>query len=364
MSFGLPSTDLITRRGREVGHEERQNSQQEMVWVERWTTVVSMTPALLADLSCKLSIRESTMLDGRGSRFTICITSSSSGDKDRLTNGPLFMNQGGRTEGRILFRTRASTLNDMQEDALVRILLPFMLGNSVTRGPGVDFRWCPLTQRIGLTSCAVTGVTLRRSSFNLTRREVFLGHQRRGQTEWSLNNRKDPTLQRMIKVLSRVTKGSDLLSFLKDRKWGTPGDRRRKHPWDLLRVYQRELHSWGPERSETVSQVERKEPLDREVDEKMVEEATAPPTSLTGVLEGEEVSTEGEREDITDTEESKMTSLYEESEGKTSTEEEGQERSLSSEGETKSADEDEERLQGEGRSQCNTGPLFTSSLHG
>ena len=68
------------------------------------------------------------------------------------------------------------------------------------------------------------------------------------------------------------------------------------------------------------------------------------------------MSTEGEREGITDNEESKMTSLYEETEGKTSTEEEGQESSLGSEGQTESADEDEERLQGEGRSQAPSSP--------
>jgi hypothetical protein len=40
---------------------------------------------------------------------------------------------------------------------------------------------------------------------------------------------KDPILLRMIKVLSGMTKGSDLLlSFLKDRNWGSPGDKRRE----------------------------------------------------------------------------------------------------------------------------------------
>ena len=92
----------------------------------------------------------------------------------------LFTNEGGRTEDHILFRTRSCTLNDMDEDTLVCILLVFMLGNSVTRGPGVDFRWCPLTHQIRLTSCAVTEVTVRRSPFNLTRREVFFDHQSRG----------------------------------------------------------------------------------------------------------------------------------------------------------------------------------------
>ena len=48
---------------------------------------------------------------------------------------------GGRTEGRILLRSRASTSQEMEEDTLVGILMAFMLGNSVPRGPGVDLRW-------------------------------------------------------------------------------------------------------------------------------------------------------------------------------------------------------------------------------
>ncbi len=82
----------------------------------------------------------------------------------------------------------------MEEDVLVGVLLAFMVGNSVPRDPGVDFRWYPLTQRIGLSSCALKGVTARRSLFNSTRQEVRFDHQRQGQTEWSLNNKKDPTL--------------------------------------------------------------------------------------------------------------------------------------------------------------------------
>ena len=106
----------------------------------------------------------------------------------------VFTNKEARTEGRILLCTRARSSNEMEEDVLVGVLLAFMVGNSVPRGPGVDFRWCPLTQRIGLSSCALTGVTTRRSLFNPTRQEVRFGHQRKGQTEWSLNNKKDPTL--------------------------------------------------------------------------------------------------------------------------------------------------------------------------
>ena len=113
----------------------------------------------------------------------------------------VFTNKEARTEGRILLRTRACTSNEMEDDVLVGVLLAFLVGNSVPRGPGVDFRWCPLTQRIGLSSCALTGVTARRSLFNLTRQEVRFGHQRPGHVEWSLNNKKDPTLRRMIKVV-------------------------------------------------------------------------------------------------------------------------------------------------------------------
>ncbi len=94
----------------------------------------------------------------------------------------------------------------------------------------------------------------RSSLFNLMRREVHFGHQRRDQVEWSLNNRKDPTLRRMVKVLTKATSRSDLLSFLKDRNWGTPGDRRRIPRGDLLRSQQEEAQSRGLERSELAGQ--------------------------------------------------------------------------------------------------------------
>jgi hypothetical protein len=113
-----------------------------------------------------------------------------------------------RVEGHVLIRSRSDVQSELEEDILVGILLAFMVGGERA---GVEYRWCPLTQKIGLTSCVVTEVTIRRSVFNMTRRDVRFGHQIKGQAEWSLNNKKDPTLRRMINVLSRMTKGSDLL---------------------------------------------------------------------------------------------------------------------------------------------------------
>jgi hypothetical protein len=74
----------------------------------------------------------------------------------------VFTNKEARTEDRILLRARARSSNEMEEDVLVGVLLAFMVDNSVPRVPGVDFRWCLLTQRIGLSSCALTGVTAGR----------------------------------------------------------------------------------------------------------------------------------------------------------------------------------------------------------
>ena len=248
-----------------------------------------MTPAILADLSCRLNVGAAAKLDGRERNSTVYIRflqlrgqkpTQGKNASLELQKGclqlaleiqkicwpearkfetsdleiALFTNKDGRMEDRILLRSRTSTPQEMEEDTLVGILMAFMLGNSVPRGPGVDLRWCPLSHRIGTTSCALIGVTVRRSPFNSMRREVRFGHQRRGQVEWSLNNSKDPTLRRMVKVLTKATSGSDLLSFLKDRNWGTPGDRRRNPRWDLLRLHQHEAHTRGPERSEIVDQ--------------------------------------------------------------------------------------------------------------
>jgi hypothetical protein len=189
--------------------------------------VVSAAPAVLADLSCRLNVGAATRLGGREKNSTVCIRFIHlRGQKPiqvknttlelqkgcfqialeiqkicwpetrKLENSDLeitlFTSTGGRMEGRILLRSRASTSQEMEEDTLVGILLAFMLGNSVPRGPGVDLRWCPLTHRIGITSCALIGVTVRRSLFNLRRREVRFGHQRRGQVEWNINTQKPP----------------------------------------------------------------------------------------------------------------------------------------------------------------------------
>ncbi len=295
--------------GKEIDYEGWHNSHQVRVWVESWTTVVSAAPVVLADLSFRLNVGAATRLDGREKNSTVCIrflhlrgqkpiqvkiatlelqkgcfqlaleVQKICWTEDRkIENSDLeiafFTSTGGRMEGRILLRSRASTSQEMEEDTLVGILMAFMLGNSVPRVPGVDLRWCPLTYRIEITSCALIGVTVRHSLFNLRRREVRVGHQRRNQVEWSINNRKDPTLRRMVKVLTKSTSGNDLLSFLKDRNWGTPGDRRRSPRWDHLRLHQHE-HARGSERSEIAGQSQKggEDPLDREETEQVIDKA-------------------------------------------------------------------------------------------
>ncbi len=130
----------------------------------------------------------------------------------------------------------------------------------------------------------------------------------------SLNNRKDPTLRRMIKVVSKATSGTDLLSFLKDRNWGTPGDRRRNPRWDLLRSYQHEAHTRGVERLEIADQNLQnqgggQDPLVREESEHGTDEARARlrmPVDDT-FMEGMETRMTGEGEDTTGTETTKIT---------------------------------------------------------
>jgi hypothetical protein len=136
--------------------------------------------------------------------------------------------------------------------------------------------------------CVVTGVTIRRSPFHTTRQDVRFGHQIRGQSEWSLNNPKDPTLRRMIKVLSRITKGSDLLSFLNDRNWGSPGDKRKKPRWDLMRTDQQVPERVPVEQEGKVSPSNRAGVQDQLVNEEtmgIISIAPPPSTSSTPDLE-------------------------------------------------------------------------------
>ena len=175
-SFGLPTTERMVKWGKEIDYEGWHNSQQVRAWVESWTTVVSIAPAILADLSCRLNVGEATRLDGREKNSTVCIrflhlrsqkpiqgkTASLELQKGCLQLAleiqkicwsearkfetsdleiALFTSKVGRTEGRILLRFRDNTSQEMEEDTLVGILMAFMLGNSVPRGPGVDLRW-------------------------------------------------------------------------------------------------------------------------------------------------------------------------------------------------------------------------------
>ena len=175
-SFGLPNTERLVKWGKEIDYEGWHNNQQVKAWVESWTTVVSVAPAILADLSCRLNVGAVTRLDGREKNSTVCIrfvhlrgqkpiqgkTASLEPQKGCLQLAleiqkicwpearkfeisdldiAFFTSMGGRTEDRILLRSRASTSQEMEEDTLVGILMTFILGNSPPRGPGVDLRW-------------------------------------------------------------------------------------------------------------------------------------------------------------------------------------------------------------------------------
>jgi hypothetical protein len=170
--------------------------------------------------------------------------------------------------------------------------------------------------------------------------------------EWCLNNRKDPTLRQMIKVITKATNGSELLSFLKDRNWETPGDRRRKPRWDLLRTHQHETHERGLERLEITGQSQGggEDPLAWEETEYGVDEAR---TLLT--MQADDTSMEGTEtnmsvggEDTTGTETTKTTPPSEEVEGTMSSEEETLVSSSDSEEETTSTGGSEDHVEGEG----------------
>jgi len=102
----------------------------------------------------------------------------------------------------------------------------------------------------------------------------------------------------MIKVLSGATRGSDLLSFLKDRNWGTPGDRRRNPRWDLLRTCLQEGCSEGQDKNQTKGLIMGKEHLNegRDVgaEKAMRSRSASPPAQKTGK---EEVRPEEENGD-------------------------------------------------------------------
>jgi hypothetical protein len=138
--------------------------------------VVSVAPAVLAEVSSRLNVGAATKLDDREKNSTVCIRFlhlrgqkqiQVKNDTVELQKGcfhlaleiqkifwpearklensdleiALFTSTGGRMEGPIFLRSRGSTSQEMEEDALVGILMSFMLGNSVPRGPGGDAGW-------------------------------------------------------------------------------------------------------------------------------------------------------------------------------------------------------------------------------
>jgi hypothetical protein len=151
----------------------------------------------------------------------------------------------------------------------------------------------------------------------------------------------------MVKVLTKSTSGSDLLSFLKDRNWGTPGDRRRNPRWDRLRLHQHE-YARGSERSEIAGQGQNGEedPLAREETEQVIDkEAEAKPSSEE---ESQEVPLNSEEETEMVDESEDQFEEEEISEEKLSSVEEGPEVPFSAEVETEMIDESDDQLEEEG----------------
>ena len=181
VQFGLRNEEHLSRWEQAIDQDKGQGSQQDWEWAERWGAVSSAAPALLVRLSCRLNVQEVSILDGQERRSAVCIRlvqlkaqrpiKSLRLTVHGLQEGclhlvteiikicgldvrrfeasdlwtSLFPNSTGRVEGHILIHSHSDVQSDLEEDILVGILLPFMIDNSVPRGPGVDYRWCPLT---------------------------------------------------------------------------------------------------------------------------------------------------------------------------------------------------------------------------
>ncbi len=67
----------------------------------------------------------------------------------------------------------------LNEDVLVGTLLAFFVGDSMSQGQGESLRWCPVLSELGVSSCEITQITVRRGTRLPTRRQIRLGHQRK-----------------------------------------------------------------------------------------------------------------------------------------------------------------------------------------
>jgi hypothetical protein len=155
VQFGLSSEEQVNRWEREVEQDEGQRGQQDREWSEKWGVVSSEAPTLLVKLSCRLNIKETSILDGQEQRSAVCIhfiqlkgqrpikslRSTVHGLQDgclhlvteiskicgvgvRRFEDPdlrtsLFANSEGRMEGHILIRSRSDVQSDLEGDILV-----------------------------------------------------------------------------------------------------------------------------------------------------------------------------------------------------------------------------------------------------
>ncbi len=151
--------ERLDQWGKEVDSGETHEDQEVKSWTKTWSTAVSMAPALLAGLSCRLRLRAAPVIDGRETSSTVCIRflqlrgqkpvneweDTNRGlrrgsfqlvseiqkicwpDARKFENSDLethiVVNEGDRVEGRILLCNRTGAMREMEEDMLVGILL-------------------------------------------------------------------------------------------------------------------------------------------------------------------------------------------------------------------------------------------------
>ena len=125
-----------------------------------------------------------------------------------------------RLEGMITIEYRPKI--PLEQDLLVGLLLAMHIGNDIPKGQeGCGFKWCPIRNELGETTCTVTKVTTRRTTKGHCRQEIPMGEYNRNRQHWSLKDKTKETLY----LLKMAARGDDsslaVLNKIRTRKWNS-----------------------------------------------------------------------------------------------------------------------------------------------
>ena len=110
----------------------------------------------------------------------------------------------------------------LEQDLLVGLLLTMHIRNDIPKDEdGCGLKWYPIRNEMGVTTCTVTKVTVRRTTRGHCRQEIPMGEYDRNRQRWSLKGKTKETSY----LLKMAMRGGDsslaILNKIHKRKWNS-----------------------------------------------------------------------------------------------------------------------------------------------